>query len=342
MTFGLNPHYAGPNPGHLRQIVRIFNAMVGSASAANDMGLLPYENDEIDVIDISPMVYGGLRDDPEWDEPAWNYDQFTTIYLFFRTRQPPFDNLKVRQAFAHAIDKASLNDTILQGMMIPAYTMLPLHFPGYVGDKYQDHQRFDVDLARQLLAEAGYPDGRGFPRMDIWLADATPASAISQAAQAIQEMLKENLNIQIGIRNTEGAAYRAAMYNWDMPMSIVGFNYDFPDPHSMLGIIWRSQPRGYTRHDWLNPAFDRLIDSAAGELDPEARMAMYDEAEGILASEAGAVFLWHVKAYQLRKPWLKGFKEDRWGNFPNYRNAGTYYDLYIGREAVESDRRIKY
>ena len=110
----------------------------------------------------------------------------------------------------------------------------------------------------------------------------------------------------------------------------------------MLGIIWRSQPRGYTRHDWLNPDFDGLIDAAAGELNSEARMAMYDEAERILASEAGAVFLWHVKAYQLRKPWLKGFREDRWGNFPNYRNANTYFDIYIGREAVGSDRRIDY
>ena len=79
-----------------------------------------------------------------------------------------------------------------------------------------------------------------------------------------------------------------------------------------------------------------------GDLNHEARLAMYDEAEGILASEAAAVFLWHVKTYQLRKPWLKGFREDRWGNFPNYRNANTYYDLYIGQEAVDSGRRIDY
>lgn len=342
MTFGLNPHYAGPNPGHLRQIVRVFNAMIGSASAANDMGLLPYENDEIDVIDISPMIYGGLRGDPERNERTWTYDQFSTIYLYFRTRQPPFDNLKVRQAFAHAINQEALNETILQGMMIPAYTMLPLHFPGYVGDKHRAYQQYDIDQARQLLAEAGYPEGRGFPRMDIWLADASPASSISQAAQAIQEMLKENLNIQIGLRNTEGTAYRSAMYNWEMPMSLIGFNYDFPDPHSMLGIIWRSQPRGYTRHDWLNPDFDRLIDRAAGEMNPQARMAMYDEAERILSSEAAAVFLWHVKAHQLRKPWLKGFKQDRWGTFPNYRNGNAYYDIYIGREALDSSRRIDY
>ena len=342
MTFGLNPFYVGPNPGHLRQIVRVFNAMVGSVSAANDMGLLPYENDEIDVVDISPMVLGGLRKKPNWTERAWTYDQFSTIYLYFRTQQPPFNNRKVRQAFAHAIDKKALNDTILQGMMIPAYTMLPLHFPGYVGDKYISHQRYDLELAKRLLAEAGYPNGRGFPQKDIWLADASPSSSISQAAQAVQEMVKENLNIQVGIRNSEGTAYRSAMYNWEMPMSIIGFNYDFPDPHSMLGIIWRSQPRGYTRHDWLNPMFDRLIDLAAGELNPTNRMAMYDEAEKILASEVAAVFLWHVKAHQLRKPWLKGFKQDQWGNFPNYRNGNAYYDIYIGGEAIHSDRRINY
>jgi oligopeptide transport system substrate-binding protein len=192
------------------------------------------------------------------------------------------------------------------------------------------------------LAEAGYPNGKGFPRIELWLADAPSSSAVSQTAQAIQEMLKENLNIQIQLKNTEGGAYRAAMYNWEIPLSLIGFNYDFPDPHSMLGIIWRSQPRGYTRQDWMNPIFDRLIDRAAGEMNHENRMQMYDESERILASDVGAVFLWHVKTHQLRKPWLKGFKQDKWGNYPNYRNGHVYYDIYIGKEAVQGKRRISY
>ena len=342
MTFGLNPYYDGPNPGHLRQIVRVFNAVVGSGSAANDMGMLPYENNEIDSIEISPMLYGAVQDDPKLREQLWAYDQFSTFYMYFRTREPPFNNLKVRQAFAHAIDKEALVNTILKGMYIPASTMLPLHFPGNVGDKYQAYQRFDIELARQRLAEAGYPNGKGFPSIELWLADASSSSAVSQTAQAIQEMLKENLNIQIQLRNTEGGAYRAAMYNWEIPLSLIGFNYDFPDPHSMLGIIWRSQPRGYTRQDWMNPTFDRLIDQAAGEMNHEKRMQMYDESERILASDIGAVFLWHVKTHQLRKPWLKGFKQDKWGNYPNYRNGHVYYDIYIGKEAVHSKRRISY
>ena len=342
LTFGLNPYYTGPNPGYLRQIVRVFTGQVGSVSSTNDLGLLPYENNEIDVIEISPMMLGQINQDPQLSKEVWRYDQFSTIYLFFRTQEAPFNDKRVRQAFAHAIDKNSLVNTILKGMMIPAYTMLPGHFPGNVGDKYNDHQAYDPSRAKTLLAEAGFPGGKGFPVKELWLADASASSAISQAAQAIQEMLKESLNIDIKIRNTEGGAYRTSMYNWDMPMSIIAFNYDFPDPHSMLGIIWRSQPRGYTRHDWKNDRFDYLIDTAAGEMNQKKRMQMYDDAEGILTGDVGAVFLWHVITSQLRKPWIKGFKADKWGNFPNYRNGHAYYDLYIGKEVLGSGRPERY
>ncbi|MBT5874540.1 MAG: peptide ABC transporter substrate-binding protein, partial [Candidatus Latescibacteria bacterium] len=338
LTFGLNPFYEGPNPGYLRQIVRVFTGQVGAVSSTNDLGLLPYENNEIDVIEISPMMLDQVSRDPVMRDEVWRYDQFSTIYLFFKTQEAPFDDKRVRQAIGHAIDKEALVRTILKGMMIPAYTMLPHHFPGNVGDKYNQHQAFNRGRARSLLAEAGYPDGKGFPVKELWLADASAGSAISQASQAIQEMLKENLNIDIKIRNTEGGAYRTSMYNWEMPMSVISFGYDFPDPHSMLGIIWRSQPKGYTRHDWQNARFDRLIDSAAGEMNPVRRMAMYDEAEGILASEVGAVFLWHVVTSQLRKPWVKGIPTDKWGNSPNYRNGHAYYDIYIGEETVGTNR----
>jgi len=71
-------------------------------------------------------------------------------------------------------------------------------------------------------------------------------------------------------------------------------------------------------------------------------MQMYDDAEGILTGDVGAVFLWHVITSQLRKPWIKGFKADKWGNFPNYRNGHAYYDLYIGKEVLGSGRPERY
>ena len=342
LTFDLNPYYEGPNPAHVRQLVLISTGQIGSSSSANDLGLLPYENNEIDAIEVSPMITNQAQNNPTLRNEISAYDEFTTIYLYFKTQEPPFDDLRVRQAFAHAIDRPTILNVILKGMMIPAYTMLPLHFPGYVGDKYTDIQRYDPALARERLAEAGYPGGKGFPTKALWLPDAQSSSPIGQAAQAIQQMLKENLGVDIDLQNTEGATYRTSMYNWEIPMSLASFNYDFSDPQSMLGMIWRSQPRGYSRHDWTNPAFDQLIDQAAGEMNPEKRMAMYDDAERILATDVGGVFLWHMKTYQLRKPWLKGFKADKWGNYPNYRNGHAYYDIYIGKEAVGSGRRTDY
>ncbi|MBI4552455.1 MAG: peptide ABC transporter substrate-binding protein [Candidatus Latescibacteria bacterium] len=334
MTFGLNPYYHGPNPARLRKVVRMFTGFVGAVSAAGGVGLLPYENNEADLITVtSPVDLERIMQDPCLNKELWTYDGFATQYLFFQTRRPPFNDLKVRRAIVHAIDKDTIARVILRDTGIPAYTMLPPHFPGYVGGTYQSIQRYDPALAKRLFTEAGYPGGKGFPATELWLSDAAPTSPVGQVAQFLQQRLREVLGIQITIRNEQGKTYLQRMYNWEIPLAIGGFGYDFPDPQSLLGIPWHSQPRGYGRHDWTSPAFDALIDQAAGELDPQKRPRLYDEAERILAADVGAAFLWHTRVYELRKPWVKGLKPDRWGNYPFRANVSTaYYELYIGNE----------
>jgi ABC-type oligopeptide transport system substrate-binding subunit len=333
MTFGLNPYYNGPNRAHLRQVVRRFTGPVGATSTAGGSGIVSYENDEIDLIQVqSPAEVDRIRKDPQLSKQLWRSDGFSTNYIFFRTQQPPFNDVRVRQAIAHAIDKETIANVVLKGMVIPAYTMLPPHFPGYVGDRYRALQRYDPERARALLAEAGYPGGRGFPAVEMWTGDASPESMVGQAAQVVQEQLRQVLGIEIRIRNVQGNTYIQRMYEWAIPMSLGGFGYDFPDPQSLLGVVWRSQPKGYTRHDWGNARFDEMIDKGAGELDPEKRFQYYDEAERVLASDVGGAFLWHGQAHELRKPWVKGIKQDKWGNYPFWGNNTTYCDLYIGDE----------
>ncbi|MEE2710897.1 MAG: peptide ABC transporter substrate-binding protein [Gemmatimonadota bacterium] len=332
MSFELNPYYSGNNPTYIRKIIRVFNASTGTATAGSTMDVMAYDNNEIDVAAVNPIELLRIKQDPRLKTELWSFDQYTTFYLFFRTREPPFDDVRVRKAIAHAVDQVSFVNVNLHGLMVPAYTMLPQHFPGYVGDKYKDIQRFDPELARKNLSEAGYPGGKGFPVIELWLGGSAPNSPQAQACQAVQQMLKDNLGITISIKNVEGATYRRNLNNWVMPMSLIGFNYDFPDPHSMLGIIWRSQPRGYARHDWQNVEFDALIDQAAGEMDQEKRMMLYDRAERILAEDAGGVFLWNMLNYQLRKPWVKGLLANRWGQIPYYPNHTTFLEMYIGKE----------
>jgi len=331
MTFILNPHYNGNNPAFLRKIVRIFTGQVGATSASGAVGMLPYENNETDIITVNrPADLERIKNDPMLRKELWTYDGFGTEYLFFRTQEPPFNDVRVRLAIAHAIDKRAIANVVLRGSVLPAYTMLPPHFPGYVGDKYQDFQAYDPDRARQLLAEAGYPNGRGFPKVDLWLSDVPPTAPIGQASQVIQQELKEVLGIDIEIRNTQGNTYVQKMYEWEIPLSLGGFGYDYPDPQSLLGVVWRSQPKGYTRHDWTNARFDEMIDKGIVELDRDKRLGYYQEAERIIASDVGGAFLWHRLAHELRKPWVKGLKEDSWGNYPFRGNNTTYSDLYIG------------
>ena len=81
----------------------------------------------------------------------------------FQYAGKPYSDLRVRQAIAHAIDRDLLCQRVLNDLAIPAYTMLPPGFPGYAGDELKGIQNYDPDIAKQLLAEAGYPGGKGFP-----------------------------------------------------------------------------------------------------------------------------------------------------------------------------------
>lgn len=336
MTFRLNPYYKGNNPGHLRKIVRLFSGTAGTGSASGGVGLLPYENDEVDLVGVgSPADLDRIRNDPELGQQLWKFNGVSTVYLFFRTREPPLNDVRVRQAIARAIDKQTIADVLFKGAVRPAYGMRPPNFPGYAGEELRHLQQFDPESARRLLAEAGYPGGRGFPALEVWLRDASPSSQSGQAVQMIQEQLLEILGIRIEIRNMQANAFNRLMYEWEIPIGMVSYGADFSDPQSLLGVPWRSQPRGFTRHDWSNARYNDLIDRARMETDPERRMRLYEEAEWILTSEVGGAFLWHDHRFQLRKPWLKGLKRDRAGFYPFWENNTVYTEMYIGRERLD-------
>ena len=336
MTFRLNPYYRGNHPGHFRKIVRLFSGMAGTGSASGGVGLLPYENDEVDLVGVgSPADLDRIRNDSELGGQLWKFNGVSTVYLFFRTREPPLNDVRVRKAIAMAIDKQTIAEVLFKGAVRPAYGMRPPNFPGYAGEKFRQLQRFDPETAQRLLAEAGFPGGKGFPAIEIWLRDAPPSSQSGQAAQMIQEQLHEILGIRLEILNMQANAFNQLMYEWKIPIGMVGYGADFSDPQSLLGVPWRSQPRGFTRHDWDNARFNDLIDRARVEVDRDRRMQLYEEAERILTSDVGGAFLWHDLRFQLRKPWLKGLKRDRAGFYPFWENNTVYTEMYIGNERID-------
>ncbi len=327
ISYELNPYYNGPYPGYLEKIKLKFIGI------GQHPGISPYENNEVDRQQIVAQYLKQVEDTPELKRQLTSNPHFQTWYLFFRTRVPPFNDLRIRRAISHAIDREAICNVILQGHGTPAYTMLPPGFPGYTGDKLKTVQNFDLDKARGLLKEAGFPRGKGFPTIELWLrqADLTQMAI----AQMIQSVFKDELGIRVKIKNQEIGLYMKNMYDYTIPFGLIPYQYDYPDPENMLTQVWHSQPLGYGRQDWKNKSFDSLLKAGGITMDTAERMKFYGEAEKILVTDVGGVFIYHTHVLDLRKPWFKGLETNSWGQDLFWGNRTNLMDIYIGNTVEE-------
>ncbi len=316
MNFELNPYYDGPIKGYVEKIHRVFR----HPSTAN---LLPYENDEVGFAEVQANELIRVQRDAELSSELVSNPTDGTWYVFFNTRNPPFDDARVRRAVARAIDRETICRVVLHGAAVPAFSMLPVTFDAH-GD-YRESQAFDPARARQLLAEAGYPGGRGFPVVEMWLRQ--PRPDIRMVAEVIQGMLREHLGIGITFRSADYPVFTNYMFNWNINLGMVPFFGDYRDPKNMLDMIWRPGTRGRSRHDFEHAEFEALLDAADQELDPGRRTEIIRRAERILVEEAGAAFVFHPMANHLFKPWLRGLKTNRFGG-----KTVIFTDLYIGAD----------
>lgn len=297
-----------------------------------------YQSNELDYVENpGPAAIELMMADPELAGEVYSgVADFPTYYIFFDVTQPPFDNKLVRQAWSHAIDREAIKESILGPSGTPAYSWLAPGFPASNREGLKDIQRFDPELARQLLAEAGYPNGEGFPKLEMWIRDRTPLDQAVPAACAA--MLKEHLNIDVELVQKPAQEFMSALTAKPTQVQLgwVRYGMDFFDPYNMLSV-WVSGGR----HSWSNPEYDAKVKEAAEYLGPpEERIRMFQEAERILVEDVPAVFVFHGTYPQVIKPWLLGaFKEpDENGisalHWPGYTTMSTVpQELYVGKEA---------
>lgn len=332
ITFGLNQEYNGPFKGYLEQLQ--FKFVEGGWR-----GLTAYENNEFDRIGIDGPDFLRAKDDPVLSKELNTFPNFGTYYTIFQTTKPPFDNIKVRQAIAHAIDRESICNIVMSGTATPAYGMLPKGFPGYQVDRIKPYQAFDIELARKLMAEAGYPNGKGLPKLELWVRGSPPSPLEQQAVVAVQEMLKENIGVTVELRNTTTNVFNDFMVKHEIPWGFLWFNMDYPDPSDMIAVPWRSEAAGAGRQDWKDETFDKLVDAAAQEFDETKRVAMYQQAEEILSRDAAGVFLFNLVNAGLNKPWVKGIDVNKYGDRRWSGLTPSYAGLYIGKEEGAATRK---
>ena len=295
-----------------------------------------YQNDEIDFMQNPAPAELQIAQAEFPDQIYSGVGDFRTFYLFFDVNTEPFDSLQVRQAFSHVIDRDAIKQAILGATGVPAYSYLAPGFPAANGEALADIQAFDPELAKELLAEAGYPDGAGFPPQTLWLRNENPLNVT--VANAIAAGITQHLGIPVEVQNQDSAIFTDAMNAkpTEILFGYVSYGMDFFDPFNMLSV-WLSGGR----HPWVNEEFDTLVREAAAFTGDEAeRTAMFQEAERILVEDVPAVWIYHATPVQLIKPWLKGpfLEPDENGitamHWPGYTSMSTVpAELYVTTDA---------
>ncbi|MBE0697374.1 MAG: peptide ABC transporter substrate-binding protein, partial [Anaerolineaceae bacterium] len=337
VVFGPNKNYTGNLKPYIeRLIIDLANGTSGAFAA--------YQNGELDWAEsFSPADIDLISADPALNaEYHPGYGDFRTYYMGFNTYEKPFNDLKVRMAFAKAIDKDSIITNVVRRQGIPAYSFLMPGFPAADSNAYkaEDVNTYDVAAAKQLLADAGYPDGKGFPKQELWLRN--EGDLVKAVASATAAMIQENLGIQVEVSNKESKLFMDTLNAHKLPLYIVSYGFDYLDPSNMLGI-WTSTGR----HAWKNDAFDTLVkDASALTGDDAKRTQMFKDAEKILVEDVGAVFIYHATPGTIYKAYLKGseLEADNVGlaawHWPGLEDIGMLFpSLYISKDAVGSDRK---
>lgn len=228
--------------------------------------------------------------------------EMATEFYRFNTTRPPFDNAKVRQAFALAIDRVALVDQVIRAGHLPATGLTP---PGAHPDYPPlEMTRFDPETARALLAEAGHPGGKGLRRFEILTNTSPTARTI---AEFFQESWKRHLGVEAGILQQEWQVYLHSQHQLEYDIARAGWVGDYTDPYTFLGI-WRAGD-GNNNTGWSHPRYDELMLASTREPDTARRMTMLREAETLLLTEMPIIpVFWRMNSHLIR-PELKNWRE---------------------------------
>jgi oligopeptide transport system substrate-binding protein len=222
------------------------------------------------------------------------------VYFYcLNVERKPLDNPKVRMALNLAVDREAIVKNITRQDEQPATGFTP---PG-MGD-YQALKviTYNPNKARQLLVEAGYPDGKGFPKFNILINTNEVHRTI---AEAIQQMWKEELNINVRIENQEYKVFLDTQNNMNYDIARSGWIGSFMDPVAFLDI-WTTGNRNNSTH-WGDPKYDALIHQAARTGDTKVRLNLLHQAEGLFLSEPPVVLIyWYTQGY-LMQPSVKNW-----------------------------------
>jgi oligopeptide transport system substrate-binding protein len=226
-------------------------------------------------------------------------------YIGFNVKQPPFDDVKVRQAFNLALDKRRMVQLVFQGSVPVANGIVPPTMPGYENPDLSDFE-FDPRRAQALITESTYGDVSELP--DITLYISGEGGGTPKLVEALADSLNQNLGVQINVEQVPWGQFLADLNKPNSPYQMyqLGWIADYPDPQNFLDILFHSKSsQNYGQYS--NPDVDKLLNEARGEQDTKKRVALYQQAEQLILEDAAWIPLYFGVENWLVKPYVAGF-----------------------------------
>jgi ABC-type oligopeptide transport system substrate-binding subunit len=273
-----------------------------------------YKSGEVDCTQ-STEVPPPWRKQMKETKKDYKYGPFMYIeFLAINTTMKPLDDVRVRRAMSLAINRQILADQAPGRQPLTAFTP---QIEGYESAKGND---FNPDLARKLLSEAGFPNGKGFPQIELLY---NTAEANKQTMEFIQAMLKRELNIQVELTNVEWRVYLDRTRNSKREfkgMARRGWNGDYVDPYTFLELMTSASDNNGT--GWADKKYDAMLNASSAELDPAKRAKMLKEAEGYMIEQQPVIPLFIGPTAFVCKPYVKNL-------VPNLLDQHDWRGVYI-------------
>jgi len=292
ITYEANPDFYLGKPSIPYVIIKLYSGV----------GIRLYESNEIDITGVGYYSADRFLDptEPLHNELITGVN-LCTGFVIFDVTQPPFDDVKVRQAFTKAFDRQKFIDVVMSGRALPAIGLYPPGLPGFnIG---LQGLSYDPESARRLLAESKY--GENLP--PIVYTDAGIGSYISADVAALAQMWQQTLGVQVTVENLEPNYYYDQIYTGQHGQIFGGgWCADYPDPENFADVLFYSQSLQNTG-GYANPNLDGLLEQARVEQDINKRIELYQQAEQIIVNDAPVLFTTHSLSYLLIKPYVKGY-----------------------------------
>lgn len=296
MRFDRNPHYSLPRHAALDGV----EVMLGADELVQQM---MFERGELDFVSKIPEPdFVRITTDPAWKDRLAVVPSNETSSFFLNCELKPFDDVRVRRALNYAVDHSRML-RLINHRGIPARGVVPPAMPGF-NPRLKEYPH-DPEKARQLLKEAGYPNGFSVP---LWIGS---NSRSLKLAQWVQQDLAE-VGVQVELKTVAGiVAGQAYRKRKTVPFGIQTWYMDYPDPGNFLETFLSGDR--ITDEDCLNfsfynnPRVNALMRAAAAERDRPRRLALYGQAEALIVDDAPWIFLYHPVRHKLIQPWLQGF-----------------------------------